>query len=114
MTLKRCGWIVIAFCMTMLEIWAIFSRLGPMNFANQPILLALIISTFTASGLGGCWMLFRIVRHEKHLFPLVLVPLLIPNSFLWYYFERSTAPGKAPSLPPRKNSMSPDRPERVP
>jgi len=35
-------------------------------------------------------MLFKIVRHEKHTFPLILVPLLIPNSFLWYYFERVT------------------------
>lgn len=32
-------------------------------------------------------MIFKILRQEKHIFPIILVPLLIPNSFLWYYFE---------------------------
>jgi len=66
----------------------VFGSSGPMGFDNHPVLLSLIISAFTVSGLGGWWMLYRIVRHEKRLLPLIIVPILIPNSYLWYYFER--------------------------
>ena len=86
--MKRFGWILLAVCLTGFEVWAVFSRLGPVNSADHPVLFPSILLAFTASGLGGVWMLFRIVRHEKHVLPVILVPLLIPNSFLWYYFER--------------------------
>lgn len=85
--MKRFGWICGAICLTVFEFWAVFSRTDPMNFDNHPILLGLILGAFTASGIGGWWMLFRIVRKERHIFPIILVPLVIPNSFLWYYFE---------------------------
>jgi len=88
--MKRCGWILLAVCLRAFELWVVFSPSGPMDFVNQPILFPLILVAFTASGLGGWWMSFKIVRHEKHIFPVVLVPLLILNSFLWYYFERVT------------------------
>lgn len=93
--MKRCGWILVALGLTCFEGWAVFSRSEQMNFANYPVLFPSILVAFTASGLGGWWMLFRIVRHEKHMFPVILVPLLIPNSFLWYYFERMTPGGYA-------------------
>ncbi|MGB8524845.1 MAG: hypothetical protein WCD43_17920 [Candidatus Acidiferrales bacterium] len=88
--MKRYGWILLAVCLTGFEVWAVFARSGPMNLENHPILFPLILVAFTGSGLGGWWMLFKIVRHEKHVFPVILVPLLIPNSWLWYYFERIT------------------------
>jgi hypothetical protein len=91
--MKRLGWILVAICLTGFEAWSIFATSGPVNFANHPILFPFIIFAFTGSGLGGCWMLFKIVREEKHVFPVILIPLLIPNSFLWYYFER-LGPGK--------------------
>ena len=91
--MRRFVWILLAVGLTTFEAWTVFSQLGPMNFGNAPILFPLIIIAFTASGLGGCWMLLKIVRREKHIFPIILVPLLIPNSFLWYYFERTT-PGR--------------------
>ncbi|MGB6484919.1 MAG: hypothetical protein WBE86_15645 [Candidatus Acidiferrales bacterium] len=87
---KRFGWILLAVGLTTFEAWTVFSQLGPLNFESAPILFPLVIIAFTASGLGGWWMLFKIFRCEKHVFPVILVPLLIPNSFLWYYFERIT------------------------
>ncbi len=85
--MRRFYWILLAICLTAFELWAVFAPTKPMNFQNQPILLPLIISAFVTSGLGGWWMLFKIVRHEKQVFPIILVPFLIPNAFLWYYFE---------------------------
>lgn len=90
---KRFVWILLAAGLTTFEAWTVFSQVGVVNFENAPILFPLIIVAFTASGLGGCWMLLKIVRHEKHIFPIILAPLLIPNSFLWYYFER-VMPGR--------------------
>lgn len=90
---ERYAWILFAVCLTGFEVWAVFSRTGPMNLTSHPVLLPLILLAFTASGLGGWWMLFMILRHEKGMFPIILAPLLIPNSFLWYYFER-IKPGK--------------------
>ncbi|HKV05074.1 MAG TPA: hypothetical protein VJO53_08215 [Candidatus Acidoferrales bacterium] len=86
--MKRLGWISLSICLTAFEVWAVLGTPGHVGFDNHPFLFPLIIATFTVSGLGGWWMLFRIVRHEKRVFPMILVPLLVPNSFLWYYFER--------------------------
>jgi hypothetical protein len=91
--MKRYAWILLAVCLTGFEVWVVLAPLGPLNFDNHPLLLSLILGAFTASGLGGWWMLFRIVRKEKHLFPLILIPILIPNSFLWYYFEKISPAG---------------------
>jgi hypothetical protein len=85
--MRRYGWISLAVCLTGFEVWAVFVPIGPMNLSNSPILLPLIVAAFTASGIGGWWMILKILRQERHIFPIVLVPLLIPNSFLWYYFE---------------------------
>jgi len=89
--MKRFGWILFAVLLTGFEFWAVFTPSGPMNFATDPILLPSILGAFATSGIGGWWMLYMIVRRERRVFPLILVPLLIPNSFLWYCFERLPA-----------------------
>jgi len=106
--MKRYAWLSIAVCLTGFEVWAVFgsSEIGPMNFGNHPALLSLIIVAFTVSGLGGWWMVFKIVRYEKRVFPVILLPFLVPNSFLWYYFER-TAHGVV-----RKNFVRDGRPSK--
>lgn len=93
--MRRYVWVSSAICLTGFEVWAVFASPSPINFDNHPILLSSIILAFTVSGLGGWWMLFRIVRHEKRVFPLILVPLLVPNSYFWYYFERVTPKGRS-------------------
>ena len=86
--MRRSGWMLVTMCLTGFELWAVFEPTTPMSLHNQPILFSLILSAFTASGIGGWWMLLRILRRGRPIFPIILVPLLIPNSFLWYYFER--------------------------
>jgi len=86
--MKRYTWILAAVCLTGLQLSVVFAPTPAMDFDTHPFLLSAVLLLFGAPALGGVWMLFMIVRHEKRLFPLILVPLLIPNSFLWYYFER--------------------------
>jgi hypothetical protein len=59
-----------------------------MNFDNHPVLLPAILMLFGAPALGGWWMIVMIIRYEKRVFPLILVPFLIPNAFVSYYFAR--------------------------
>ena len=86
--MNRWAWILLAVCLTGLQLAAIVAPTPPMNFDNHPILLSAILVLFAAPALGGWWMIFTIIRHEKHILPMILVAFLIPNSFLWYYFER--------------------------
>jgi hypothetical protein len=86
--MKRVGWILLAVSLTALQVLVVFAPTPPMNFDTHPILLSAILALFLGPGLGGVCMVFRIIRYERRLFPVILVALLIPNSFLWYYFER--------------------------
>ena len=85
--MRRLIWISLAFALTIFQFWAVLAP-GPVPINNHPIRLMLTLVLFWGSALGGLWMLFMIIRHEKRVFPIILVPLCIPNSFLWYYFER--------------------------
>jgi hypothetical protein len=93
--MRRCAWILLAVCLTGLQAWVVFAPTPPINPDNHPILFFSSLLLFGAPGLGGLWVLFRIIRDEKRLFPIILIPLLIPNSFLWYYFERAKPHGAA-------------------
>jgi hypothetical protein len=79
--MKRFGWILLAIGLAGFEVQTVFSPPGPMNFDNNPIFF-LRSSRPLPYRVGGCWMLFRNVRHEKNMFPAIFVPLLISNSFL--------------------------------
>ena len=60
--------------------------------SNSPLLLP-IFALFTIQPLGAFWMMYIAIRYEKNPFPLILLAMFIPFSFLWYYFER-VRPGK--------------------
>jgi hypothetical protein len=34
-------------------------------------------------------MFFTILRRERHLWPIILVPMCVPYAFIWYYQDRS-------------------------
>jgi hypothetical protein len=87
--MRRYGWILIIICLTGLQLYVMFAPTGPMNFDNHPFLLPAILVLYAAPALGGWWMIFMIIRYEKRVFPLILVPFLIPNAFVWYYFART-------------------------
>jgi len=78
---KKYVWIVLTLCLTGFEFWAVFAPTGPMKFQNRPVLFPFILGAFGSSGIGVWWMLLRILRKERRIFPIILMPLLIPNSF---------------------------------
>lgn len=85
--MRRLMWISFAVALTILQFWAIFVA-GPILINDHPIRLILSLMLFCGSAAGALWMLFVVICHEEPLFPMVLIVLCIPNSFLWYYFER--------------------------
>jgi hypothetical protein len=48
--------------------------------------MAVVVTLFMASGLGGLWAAYMVIRHDARIFPTILI-VLLPYGFLWYYFE---------------------------
>jgi hypothetical protein len=67
--MRRFGWILLASCLTVFELWAVFVPTGPMNLNNHPVLFSSILFAFFFSSIGGWWMFLRILRKEKRIFP---------------------------------------------
>ena len=65
---------------------------GPAPESHPGIMFALV-ALFGIAPLGAFWMMYTAIRHEKNPFPLVILALFIPFTFLWYYFER-VRPGR--------------------
>jgi len=55
---------------------------------NHPAVLILLIGLFGIAPLGAFWMMYMSIRYEKKPVPMLALALLIPFTFLWYYFER--------------------------
>ena len=79
---------------TGLVFWFITTSNAPANSLLTIFFAAICI----ASPLGAFWMTYMAIRYEKNPWPMVLLGLFVPFTFLWYYFER-VRPGKLPSHP---------------
>ena len=55
---------------------------------SHPAILFLLVVLFGIAPLGAFWMMYMSIRYEKKPFPILLLALFIPYTFLWYYFER--------------------------
>ena len=55
---------------------------------NHPVILVLLVGLFGLAPLGAFWMMYMSIRYERRPFPLLVLALFIPFTFLWYYFER--------------------------
>jgi uncharacterized membrane protein YqjE len=77
-------WILSTIGLNVLAFWIV---VGPWYPPNK-LLLSLTMAFFGLASIGGLWMLYTAVRHEKR--PLAFALLsFVPFSFLWYYFERT-------------------------
>lgn len=103
--MQRLMWISLAVTLTILQFWTIFVA-GPILINDHPIRLILSLMLFCGSAAGALWMLFVVICHEESLLPMILVVLCIPNSFLWYYFERLRTKRDPISTHPRKPTKS--------
>jgi hypothetical protein len=80
---KLAIWVLFGFGVTGLAFWFITSPLTPKN----PFIEIPIIALFGLPSVGAFWMLYNVVRHEKHPLGYILLAF-IPFTFLWYYFDR--------------------------
>lgn len=55
---------------------------------NHPVVLVILIALFGIAPLGAFWMMYMSIRCEKKPLAMLVLALLIPFTFLWYYFER--------------------------
>jgi len=60
---------------------------------SNPAVAVAFVALFAVPPVGAFWMMYMSIRYEKKPLPFVLLALLIPFTFLWYYFER-VRPGK--------------------
>ena len=76
-------WILLGLGGTALAAWMVT---GPW-FPTSPVAMVLAFAFFGAPSLGGFWMVYMVIRHEKSPAPMIALAF-VPFSFLWYYFER--------------------------
>jgi len=51
-------------------------------------LLILIVPFCLVAPLGGWWAVYQCIRHEDHPLRYIVIVVLVPLGFSWYYFER--------------------------
>lgn len=93
--MKKLPWIILALGLSGFALWVVTGPWYPKN-SFAIFLLALF---FGLSALGGWWMLYVAVKHEKHPLRFVLLAL-IPYAFIWYYFERFQPGNHRTRVPP--------------
>ena len=81
--MKTALWALIPVVGTGLALYIVLSSWYPSNSVETFI----AVCFFAAPGIGGLWMAYHVVRHSKHIFPLIFIAML-PYTFIWYYFER--------------------------
>jgi hypothetical protein len=74
---------VVAIVVYAIACWLIFTP----GIPQFPFFVPVIVAVFVVPPLGGWWLIYIVIRHEKHMFPIVLLAF-VPYGFVWYYFER--------------------------
>ena len=96
-------WAVFGFAVAGLMSWIVTS---PVTVPPQPLSVALTALLFGVSPIGSFWMLFVVIRYEKHPLPWVLLAF-IPYFWVGYYFERVRRNRIEPRTGDRKTGSSP-------
>jgi hypothetical protein len=76
-------WVLLGFTVAGVAFYIVISPWFPRN----PVTEFLAFVFFGAPSVGAFWMLYLVIRYERHPLPLILLAFL-PYTFLWYYFER--------------------------
>jgi hypothetical protein len=86
-------WITILFMVSICAVWLVLSSWVPKNTVE----LSLVMIFFIGAPVGNFWMLYRTIRYEKKPWPFVIIALVVPLAFLWYYVERVRPQKAGPS-----------------
>ncbi len=74
---------VVAAVVSVVGFWMVFTP----GIPHVPFFPLMFIAVFVLPGLGGWWLIFFVIRHEKRIFPIILLAA-VPYGFAYYYFER--------------------------
>ncbi|MCU1287063.1 MAG: hypothetical protein JWO13_3413 [Acidobacteriales bacterium] len=75
--------IIVGLSVNGLALWMLTTREDP----EHSILLLLVLLVFAAPPIGAFWMMYMSIRFQKNPFPMILLAMFIPYSFVWYYIE---------------------------
>lgn len=100
---KSLYWLVPVVLGGILEITFFVVPFVPREMTNQhkEILWVLVPFCFIAP-IGGWWAVYQCVRYEERPAKYILLVMIIPLGFIWYYFERHhwvEAQSSVPKLP---------------
>jgi hypothetical protein len=82
--IKMFLWATFGFAVAGVAFWIVTST---ETVPPRPLPLLVLALVFGVSPLGAFWMLYRVIRYERHPFPFILLAF-IPYFFLGYYIER--------------------------
>lgn len=77
-------WALVGCAVTGVGVWMVTT---PTTVPLQPLPVVLVLFVFCIPPIGSFWMLFVVIRHEKHPLPWMLLAFL-PYFSVGYYFER--------------------------
>jgi hypothetical protein len=83
--LKLFLYIIFGFIVHILALLVITRGQAP---EGHPAMMFAIVVLFAIPPLGGFWMAYMAIRYEKNPFPMLLLALCIPYTFVWYYREK--------------------------
>ncbi len=74
---------IVAVFVYAIAFWAVFTP----GIPNSLLLVPIGLAVFVIPPIGGWWLIYTIIRHEKRVFPIILLAF-VPYGFAWYYFDR--------------------------
>ncbi len=74
---------IVAVFVYAIALWAVFTPGVPNSMWFVPVAIAV----FVVPPIGAWWLIYTVIRHEKRVFPIILIAF-VPYGFAWYYFDR--------------------------
>ena len=82
--MKKLLWAIFGSSVAGVAFWIVTST---ETVPPRPLPILVLALIFVVGPIGSFWMMYRVIRYERHPFPYVLLAF-IPYFFLGYYFER--------------------------
>jgi hypothetical protein len=90
-------WVILGVAVAGLAFWIVTSSA---TIPPRPLPLLMLALVFGVSPVGSFWMLYVVIRYEKHPLSYALLAF-VPYFFVGYYFERVRRKGRENNLQTR-------------
>ena len=74
---------IVAVVVYAVALWAVLTP----GIPNSLLFIPISIAVFVIPPIGAWWLIYTVIRHEKSVFPIILLAL-VPYGFIWYRFDR--------------------------